>query len=1043
MLHWFAGVALSSWHLWTAQVPVDPDTVTTPEEASLVFSGPQFFITLISGLLLAFAIQLLLTNLSVAAGISYLGRSSDDDDDHGHHHDRDHKSGSVGSTIRKIGFGVGLWTLITVSITLFIACYLAVQLSLLDTAGLGAIVGLVIWAAYFSILVWISSTTVGSLIGSIVNTATAGFQAIVGTAAAALGVKTVNQQVVSTAEAAAAAIRREIGAGIDPITIRENIEDYIQKLRPAELDLSSVRGEFERLLSTPEVKELAGSDRARNIDRQTFVDLIGSRTDLSKREINKLADELESIWRRTMSEQQPDRLSEVLDYLRSTQPGQLNTNDVTSKLDQLIEETKRSRQADQKQAEQTPSGIQQFIPASIAPLVGMVMGRSDLSDLNVEKILDKLKSTRDRVGEIADKTGITQKLPHNTVKADVENYLLNVYIWQLRPETLDMEFRNLLYDPAADPGTVRRQIEQIRRQDFVNILTSRGLLTQEQIQQTADELERIRLETLTVVRGEEEREIALDLQQRIDTYLTYTPREELTAERIDRAFGALLEDQNADYDMLSVRLAPYDRARFSQILFQRQDISPAEAEVITQQLESTRNRVLSESQTATQQIKERADSVRHKLEDYLRNTGRNELNPEGIKRDLQILFNDPQTGVSLLQNRASQFDRDTLVQLLSQRQDINQNDANRIIDQVEDSWYSVVHAPQILAGKAKDQYDQTTNAIAQYLRDTNLQELDPDGIKRDLSTLLDDPKEGALALRRRLSQVDRETLVKLLSQRRDLSEEQVNRSIDQVQEAIRQITRAPKRLALRAQQQVLDFESTVEDYLRNTGRDELSPDGIKRDLGLLVQDPRFGVSNLGDRLSRFDRNTLIALLSQRKDITPEDANRIVSNIESVRDQMLDQIRSIQYRIQSVIDQVFARIRNYLNALNRPELNYDGIKTDIRTLFDDPQAGFDALRDRLSQFDRGTLVALISSREDISEADANHIIDQIENARTSVLRRAERLQQAAEERLEEVKRQAQRQAEETRKAAATAAWWLFATALVSAGAAAGAGAIAVH
>jgi hypothetical protein len=134
---------------WLAQVPVSPE-VTSPEEASIVFSGPQFFIALISGILLAFAIQFLLTNLSVAAGISYLGRSSDSD--HNDHHDSD----GFGSTIKKIGTGVGIWTLVTVSISLFIACYLAIQLSLLQTAGLGAITALVIWAAYFSLLVWLA-----------------------------------------------------------------------------------------------------------------------------------------------------------------------------------------------------------------------------------------------------------------------------------------------------------------------------------------------------------------------------------------------------------------------------------------------------------------------------------------------------------------------------------------------------------------------------------------------------------------------------------------------------------------------------------------------------------------------------------------------------------------------------------------------------------------------------------------------------------------------------------------------------------------------
>jgi hypothetical protein len=101
-----------------------------------------------------------------------------------------------------------------------------------------------------------------------------------------------------------------------------------------------------------------------------------------------------------------------------------------------------------------------------------------------------------------------------------------------------------------------------------------------------------------------------------------------------------------------------------------------------------------------------------------------------------------------------------------------------------------------------------------------------------------------------------------------------------------------------------------------------------------------------------------------------------------------------------------------------------------------------MRDRLSQFDRDTLVAVMSSREDISEADANRIIDQIERTRNSVLHRAERMQQEAQRRIEQVKYQAQRQAEETRKAAASAAWWLFGTASVSAIASAVAGALAV-
>lgn len=402
--------------------------------------------------------------------------------------------------------------------------------------------------------------------------------------------------------------------------------------------------------------------------------------------------------------------------------------------------------------------------------------------------------------------------------------------------------------------------------------------------------------------------------------------------------------------------------------------------------------------------------------------------------EFRVLVNDPQAGISLLQSRLSQFDRDTLVQLLSQRQDLSEEQVNQTLDQLEAVRDSILQVPQ----QAKEQYEKTTEAIAEYLRNTNLEELNPEGIRNDLEKLLDDPKAGALALRDRLSHVDRETLVKLVSQRGDLSQEQVNQIIDRGQDAITSIVRAPRRLAKRTTQVALDFEANLEEYLRNTNKEELNPEAIKRDLQLLLSSPRAGIGNLSDRASKFDRSTIVALLSRREDISEEEANRIVDQIESVRSSIVEQFQQIQEKVQSVLDGIFAKVRNYLNSLDRSELNYEGIKQDFAKVFDDPQAGFEALRDRLSEFDRDTLVAVISSREDISEADASRIIDQIETARDGVLQRAERIQQETQKRLKAI----QKQAKETKKTVASAAWWLFGTALTSLAASAIASAIAV-
>ncbi|MEK0190260.1 MFS transporter, partial [Microcoleus anatoxicus PTRS1] len=433
--------------LWLAQVPAER-TLNTAEDAALLYSGPQFFIALIAGVVLAFAFQLLLTNLSVAAGLSYMGNQS---------HESSHSHGDS-PPVRHIGKKVGTWTLITVTIALFFACLLAVKLSLISSPGLGAIVGLVVWATYFSMLVWVSSTTVGSLIGSVVNTATSGFQAIVGTAAAALGAKAASNQVVATAKAAAAAVGHELGSAIDPISLRENVEDYIQSLKPPELDIKGMRSEFEKLLNDPQLKSIAGENLP-SLDRQTLVDLVSSRSDLSKRDVNRIVDQLQDAWKQVGKQGQPtDGIAQLVEYFKSAKSGELLSDKLTSRVEQTLSNLGVQNQG------QSPTMMSQATTMAVNALMGIVLGRTDISDFDVEKVVSQLKTAKDKVSQQTDK--ITAQVkgepePYSSIRADVENYLLNAYSWQMNPEKIEHDFREVIYDPSADPGTVRRELEKL------------------------------------------------------------------------------------------------------------------------------------------------------------------------------------------------------------------------------------------------------------------------------------------------------------------------------------------------------------------------------------------------------------------------------------------------------------------------------------------------------------------------------------------------------------------------------------------------------
>lgn len=922
-----------------AVLPSDSVVTQLPvTDPFMLFSGDKFLLALVVGVVMAFAFQLLFTNLAIAVIASPDSPSKHSDSD------------NPGDTIRGIETKVGLGLLVSISIALFAASFLAVKLSLVGSPMLGAIIGVIIWAVFFTLLTWFGSTAVGSLMGSIISTATTGVQGLLGTGSAMLGANIAKNQIVSTAEEITAAVRRELTSGFDPDSIRTTLQSSLDKVQlPQSFD--QLGGQFEKLLKNADLGSIGNSDLLKNVNRDTLLKLVSSRTDLSKQDVNRITDQLEAAWKKVVSSKDGLDPQDLIKQLKSAAPQDLKSGKLSDQLSELVKSSS-------KQSNSGNSLTSRALQLGTTAVLSRVLKNVDLSDVDVEKIGGKLRTLSGSLLESngnsngqsnghGDSNGKPVAKSFSIIQADLEDYLLFSPVWKLNRENIKREFREVIYDAAANPNMVFQELNMLDRDYFIQVLNLRDDLPAAGIQDLADQFEVIRAEVMATVQT-----------------------------------------------------------------------------------------------GAGQQFQGKTQELRQKVSDYLRDTNKEELNPEGIQRDLKMLFEDPEAGTSALSHRLSQFDRDTLVQLLSQRQDLSEDQVNQVLDQVESVRDTILQAPQKLAGKAQEQYEQTTQSIAEYLRKTKLEELNPEGIQRDLTTLFNDPKAGTEALQERLSHVDRETLVKLLSQRGDLTEEQVNQTIDQVQSALRSIVKAPRRLANRVQKQAADFESNLESYLQNTNKEELNPEGIKRDLQLLLHDPRAGLASLGDRASQFDRSTFVALLSQREDITEEEANHIADQVESNFKAVTHQLQQVQQAVQSTIDKAFETVRTYLNNLERPELNYDGIKQDFGKLFDDPQLGLEALRDRLTQFDRGTLVAVLSSREDISEADANRVIDQVESARDGVLHQVERVQHETQRRLESIKHAAQKQVRETRKIAAGAAWWVFGSALFSLAASALAGFIAV-
>lgn len=178
---------------------------------TIILSGSvwtQLLTALVVGLLVAFALQVLLTSLGVAIGLSVLAMRASSSPPHPDSADspdtldtpdidrnpsqdspintaidaeaaHETSEPSISEMSSQLGFWAGAGVLLMVNTVLFAACFLAARFSQAQSPLIGAIEGIVIWSAYLLILLWLSSTAVSSVVGSLLGVATSGFRRMI------------------------------------------------------------------------------------------------------------------------------------------------------------------------------------------------------------------------------------------------------------------------------------------------------------------------------------------------------------------------------------------------------------------------------------------------------------------------------------------------------------------------------------------------------------------------------------------------------------------------------------------------------------------------------------------------------------------------------------------------------------------------------------------------------------------------------------------------------------------------------------------------
>ncbi len=242
------------------------------------------------------------------------------------------------------------------------------------------------------------------------------------------------------------------------------------------------------------------------------------------------------------------------------------------------------------------------------------------------------------------------------------------------------------------------------------------------------------------------------------------------------------------------------------------------------------------------------------------------------------------------------------------------------------------------------------------------------------------------------------------------------------------------------------YRKKVEQYLRETDEEELQPDKLKEDLNKILNNPKAGPDVVKERIGKIDRSTLKSLLTNKEGIDDQKAEKylnkgqeVLNKIESKASKSSSGNKASDKKTKKSAKQ---SIKHWLDRMNESELKYNNLKHEAKQIMDDPKTAPSVLKNQLKQMDHESMVALMSNNKKLSTQQAEKMVGKIEQGRDEIIQKMDKIEMKVKEKTMQAKQMALREAEAARKTAAAAAWWIFIATVLSGGASALGGILAL-
>lgn len=232
--------------------------------------------------------------------------------------------------------------------------------------------------------------------------------------------------------------------------------------------------------------------------------------------------------------------------------------------------------------------------------------------------------------------------------------------------------------------------------------------------------------------------------------------------------------------------------------------------------------------------------------------------------------------------------------------------------------------------------------------------------------------------------------------------------------------------------EIEDNIEKIKNVLQQSKPEIFERNSIKQTIQEIFKDPKSLLYLTNNKLNKLNRESIIDALEKNTNLDKQKLNTYADKVEGSINSIVEKFNSDNEN--SLQRQMETKVADFFNNTGRSELNYDALKGDLKKVLDNPNDSLDVIKKRVNKFDEKTVRSILTKNRYIEDENIDKVLLKVNEVKSEVLDKVNAIQTKTREQVEIIKRKAVIQAEHTRRTAASAAWWLVITALVSGGAA---------